>query len=124
MKTTIKKTYQFSAAHWIPTLPEGHRCRNMHGHTYSAEVEVDGFRGVNGYREDKGMVLDFGELDGSMTPIIAALDHSTLNNISKLDIPTVESISRYIFSLLDGLGYSVVSVVVREGNGGSAQTTK
>jgi 6-pyruvoyltetrahydropterin/6-carboxytetrahydropterin synthase len=119
MRTTIKKSYTFSAAHWIPTLPDGHRCRSVHGHTYAVEVEADG------YREDTGMVVDFEKMDSVVKNILDALDHVTLNNIMQLDVPTVEVISRYIMAKLEGITAAYfVSVSVREGNGGSATTTR
>jgi 6-pyruvoyltetrahydropterin/6-carboxytetrahydropterin synthase len=119
MKTTVQKSYQFSAAHWIPTLPEGHKCRSMHGHTYSVTVEVDG------YDENTGMVADFGVIDAVVQVVLAGLDHRTLNNILQLDVPTVEVISRYLLSVFKSSStLRFVAVTVQEGNGGSARTTE
>lgn len=29
----IYKQFTFDAAHFLPNVPEGHKCANMHGHT-------------------------------------------------------------------------------------------
>lgn len=64
--TRISRTYTFSAAHRI----EGHpKCGRLHGHNYILTVEVSGE-----IRED-GMVLDYGELDVIVKPVVEAMDH-------------------------------------------------
>ncbi|MBL7710671.1 MAG: 6-carboxytetrahydropterin synthase, partial [Chitinophagaceae bacterium] len=30
----IYKEFAFDAAHFLPNVPEGHKCKQMHGHTY------------------------------------------------------------------------------------------
>ena len=37
----ICKTFTFDAAHQLHLLPEGHKCRRMHGHTYRVDTYVD-----------------------------------------------------------------------------------
>jgi 6-pyruvoyltetrahydropterin/6-carboxytetrahydropterin synthase len=111
----IGRTYQFEAAHWLPTVAEDHKCRRLHGHQYTVEVMVEG-----AMRED-GMVLDFAEIDGWMMPVIADLDHTTLNNIVALDIPTAEVLSRYILGRLPKV---VASVKVWENNRSWAESTR
>ncbi len=74
----IGKEYKFEAAHYLP-FHDG-KCRNMHGHSYRIEVELEGElqRISNSSSED--MVADFAVLDRIMKPIIDRFDHSVLNN--------------------------------------------
>ena len=39
---TIVREIRFEAAHFLPRTPEGHKCRNLHGHSYAVEVHVIG----------------------------------------------------------------------------------
>ena len=40
--TTVFVEDSFDAAHWLPNVPEGHKCGRMHGHTYRVRLEVSG----------------------------------------------------------------------------------
>lgn len=115
MITTVSKGYTFSAAHWIPTLPEEHKCRRLHGHTYHVTIEV------GGYDPSTGFCVEFTQLDELVGEVLAPLDHQTLNNVVALDVPTVEVLSRYIFGALSER-LAIVAVTVREGEGGAATT--
>jgi 6-pyruvoyltetrahydropterin/6-carboxytetrahydropterin synthase len=90
-KARIGRIYTFDAAHWLPGVPEGHKCRNMHGHTYT--VELTAFGEVS---PQTGMVVDFAMLDESMRPILARLDHGVLNDV--IENPTAENIARFILA--------------------------
>ena len=72
---TVGKEFRFEAAHSLPHLPEGHKCRNMHGHSYRFRVEVKG--PVDG----RGFVKDYAEISEIVDPIVARLDHQNLNDI-------------------------------------------
>lgn len=80
----IAATYEFEAAHQLPRLPEGHKCRRLHGHNYKVEVAV------LGEPDARGFVMDYAELDAIVQPIIARLDHQYLNQIEGLENPTSE----------------------------------
>jgi 6-pyruvoyltetrahydropterin/6-carboxytetrahydropterin synthase len=76
MTSTISREFWFSAAHRI----EGHpKCGRMHGHNYKVVVYL---RGV---LNKQGMVLDFGEVDRVLKPVIDSLDHYTLFSASNID---------------------------------------
>ena len=64
---TIERTYTFSAAHIIPGHP---KCGRMHGHNYKVEVSVTGE--LSG---PQNWIMDFGELDKIVKPLIDRLDH-------------------------------------------------
>lgn len=84
----ITHAFRFEAAHRLPHVPPTHRCRNMHGHTYRAEVTL------SGKVRDDGMVADFYELEMAMAPVLAQLDHATLNEV--MENPTAENIATWI----------------------------
>jgi 6-pyruvoyltetrahydropterin/6-carboxytetrahydropterin synthase len=34
MRARLTKDFRFEAAHTLPSLPEDHKCRRMHGHSF------------------------------------------------------------------------------------------
>jgi 6-pyruvoyltetrahydropterin/6-carboxytetrahydropterin synthase len=94
--TRIGRTYRFESAHHLPLLPEGHRCRNLHGHNYRLEVVV------SGKLDPRGFVMDFAELDAEIMPIIKEVDHRLLNEIEGLENPTAEVIANWFFQRIEG----------------------
>ena len=55
MRVRLVKSFTFEAAHWLPTFPEGHKCRRMHGHSFKVDVVVEGE-----VPPDKGYLIDYG----------------------------------------------------------------
>lgn len=72
MKTRISKVFDFDAGHRLEGLPDGHKCRHLHGHTYRVEIEVCG------EPDDNGMVVDYANLAAAWAPLHDQLDHSYL----------------------------------------------
>lgn len=107
MQVEIFREYRFEAAHALPHVPPGHRCRRLHGHSYRVEVAVAGE-----VDEGTGWLLDFYDLDQRVTPFIEALDHRTLNEIEGLDNPTCEHLCRWLWERLAPVlpGLSIVTV--------------
>lgn len=94
MKYEITKQFHFEAAHSLPHLPEGHKCRCLHGHSYGLTVGVSGFVGALGW------VQDYADISAAVAPIIAELDHRNLNDV----IPyatTAENLAQWIASKLE-----------------------
>ena len=87
--TMIGRFYRFESAHFLPKVPEGHRCRNLHGHNYRVEIVVGG--AVDG----RGFVKDFAEIDAEVVPFLTQLDHKLLNEVPGLENPTAEIIARW-----------------------------
>lgn len=96
--TTITKRYTFEAGHFLPKVPEGHKCARQHGHNYEVEVSV------TGSVRDDGMVMDFFELDRVVNPLVAQVDHRNLNDIPSLENPTAELIAAWFFERIVGKG--------------------
>lgn len=90
---SITRSYRFEAAHWLPHVPEGHKCRNMHGHNYRVDVTVNG-AGQFGGIDARGFVMDFAELDAIVHPLLKLLDHSVINNT--IANPTAEHIAFWV----------------------------
>ena len=67
----VTKSYAFEAAHRL--MHHRGACANLHGHSYTVEVEVTGKLQREGPAE--GMVLDFGDLSKVVRPLIEELDH-------------------------------------------------
>jgi 6-pyruvoyltetrahydropterin/6-carboxytetrahydropterin synthase len=89
----IGKKFKFDAAHFIPNHPG--KCRNLHGHTYQVEVELEG-----PIDPETGMVVDFGEIKEEVGKLMDKLDHCCLNDV--LHLPTAENIAIYLrFHLLE-----------------------
>jgi len=94
--TTIGRSYRFESAHFLPQVPDGHRCKNLHGHNYRVEIVLAG--DVDG----RGFVRDFGEIDADVAPLIAQVDHRLLNEVPGLDNPTAEIIAAWFLDRLAG----------------------
>ena len=101
----------FDAAHFLPNYPG--KCKEMHGHTWTVEVEVEGEADFL-----SGMVIDFKDFKYNIEKVIESLDHSLLNN--KVNPPTCELIASYIKNAILNTGLKVNKVKVQEGDGGWA----
>ena len=88
----IFKEFTFDAAHWLPNVPEGHKCKNMHGHTYRVRFYVRG-----AVDPHTGWVIDFGEIKAAWKPLEKLLDHHCLNDIPGLENSTAENITIWLW---------------------------
>ena len=107
MEAELIRTFRFEAAHSLPNIPEGHKCRRLHGHSYRVDVHV-----VGRVDPHTGWIMDFGELRGAVEPVLADLDHRVLNEVPGLANCTSELLARYIWDrVATGLpGLSAVTV--------------
>jgi queuosine biosynthesis protein QueD len=96
MQVSLTKSFRFEAAHWLPTFPEGHKCRRMHGHSFNVDVVVAGE-----VDPATGYLVDYGQISAAIEPIRQELDHRLLNEIEGLENPTAEQISRWVFERLE-----------------------
>jgi len=105
----IYNEFTFDSAHYLPNLPEGHKCRRLHGHTYTIRIFVKG-------KVDKilGWVIDFGDIEKVSRPIIDELDHMLLNDIDGLENPTCENIARWVWQRLKISIPGLSKVIVKE----------
>jgi len=96
MIARLNKDFYFEAAHTLPSLPEGHKCRQMHGHTFHVRITVEGV-----VDETIGWVYDHKCISDTMKPLIEELDHAYLNDIEGLESPTIERIAAWFWRRLD-----------------------
>ncbi|MCZ6495714.1 MAG: 6-carboxytetrahydropterin synthase QueD [Alphaproteobacteria bacterium] len=105
----IFKRFTFEAAHRLPNLPEGHKCRRLHGHSFAVELHVAG-----PLVAPEDWVMDFAEVTRAFKPLRAQLDHSYLNEIEGLENPTSEVIARWIWERLKPALPQLSKVVLHE----------
>ncbi len=91
-RVRITQGFTFEAAHFLPRVPETHRCRRMHGHSYRVELTLEG-----PVDEQTGFVVDFFDVESAFAPLLAQLDHHCLNDIAGLENPTAELIAVWIW---------------------------
>ena len=89
MKMLVEKTVHFYAAHSVTTFGVGHKCANLHGHTYTLTVWADTL---------PHHPLEFSTLESGIRSIVDKFDHSNLNDHAELigGEPTVERLAAYI----------------------------
>ena len=92
METSITRRYRFAAAHFLPKVPDGHKCKRMHGHNYELEVTI-----IDDVSQS-GFIIDFWDLDKIISQLIELVDHRTLNDIDGLENPTAELIAEWFVS--------------------------
>ena len=107
----ICKKFEFSAAHHLPLMPDGHKCKRVHGHNYVVSVVIESDK-----LDDVGMVVDFGELKIFKSWLDVTLDHHDLNERLNGIHPTSENLCKHFYDhLLDR--FNVVKVRVSETDG-------
>lgn len=105
----IFKRFQFDAAHFLPCVSSGHKCAQMHGHSFRVEIHVQG-----GVDPHTGWVMDFAEIAAAFEPIRRQLDHKNLNDIDGLENPTSENLCRWIWLRLEDRLPQLSRVMVQE----------
>ena len=96
----------FDAAHALNGYPG--ECRNLHGHTWDVEVTVAGRE-----LDEVGIVYDFKSLKDDLAGVLAAYDHSYINEVPPFDVinPTAENLARVIYERLAEIVDRRVSIV-------------
>jgi 6-pyruvoyltetrahydropterin/6-carboxytetrahydropterin synthase len=92
MFVRLTKTFHFEAAHDLPTFPEGHKCRRLHGHSFRFDVVVEG-----DVDPARGYLIDYGDIKKAVEPVIRRLDHYYLNEIDGLSNPTSENLAKWLW---------------------------
>ena len=105
----ISQAFRFEAAHYLPNVPEQHRCRRLHGHSYRVELRLEG-----PVDPATGFVADFLEIESRFGSLFAQLDHNCLNDIEGLENPTAENIAVWIWHRIKPSLPQMASIVVYE----------
>lgn len=115
MTFELSERFYFEAAHTLVRDLESESSRRIHGHTYFAEVALEGEPDSG-----TGMILDLGYFRAELARVRALLDHRLLNEVPKLTAPTLEGLCRFIAEELIAALPHIRSVRVwREPNGDS-----
>ncbi len=109
MHVELSRKYNFSAAHYLPKAPDGHKCRRLHGHSYEIEIAVRGE-----VDRETGWLVDYGDIDAQVEPIVAKLDHRTLNEVYGLENATSEILCGWLWERLQGRLSGLYRVTVAE----------
>ncbi|MCC6232470.1 MAG: 6-carboxytetrahydropterin synthase QueD [Verrucomicrobiales bacterium] len=109
MTLELRRTFQFEAAHLLPLLPDGHKCRRLHGHSFVVEVVVTG-----PCDPVLGWVMDYADIKAAFQPLWERLDHRYLNEVPGLENPTSENIAVWVWRELKPRLPLLSEVVVAE----------
>jgi 6-pyruvoyltetrahydropterin/6-carboxytetrahydropterin synthase len=105
----IYKEITFEAAHLLPNLPDGHKCKRLHGHSFTVRITVDGPIDPN-----VGWVIDYADITKAFEPIYEQLDHRYLNEIEGLENPTSEVLAKWIWEKLKPSLNDLESIELKE----------
>ncbi len=106
----IVKEFSFEAAHFLPNLPDDHKCKRLHGHSFRIEVHVKG-----NLDPTNKWVMDYGEISLIVKPIIEEyLDHRLLNEVEGLENPTSEQIAIWLWNKISNKLKGLYQIVVHE----------
>src|SRR4030095_9912216 len=95
MKVRLTKDFLFESAQTLPCAPEGHKCRQMHGHSFKVEITVEGE-----VDPATGCFYDHAESSRAMNPMVELLDHGYLNEVPGLENPTIENMAAWFWKRL------------------------
>jgi 6-pyruvoyltetrahydropterin/6-carboxytetrahydropterin synthase len=109
MRVRLQKSFSFEAAHQLPTFPDGHKCRRLHGHSFRFDVCVEG-----DVDPAKGYLIDYGDIKRIVDPLVVRLDHYNLNDIEGLSNPTSEILAKWIWDRLRPSLPLLCSIIVHE----------
>ena len=94
----VFKDFTIDCAHSLPNVPDGHKCKNVHGHTYKIRVVLKGE-----IDPVLGWVFDFAEIKTAFEPLKEILDHKYINDVDGLENPTAENLAIWIWNRLAAL---------------------
>src|ERR1700722_11236102 len=109
MFVRLTKSFGFEAAHDLPTFPPDHKCRRLHGHSFRFDLIVEG-----NVPDEKGYLIDYGEIKAAAEPVVARLDHHYLNEIEELSNPTSENVAKWLWDRLKPILPQLSAVIVHE----------
>lgn len=105
----LHKTFRFESAHFLPHVPDDHKCRRVHGHSFQVVVHVRG-----PVDTEKGWVVDYADVEKAWAPLHAMLDHRLLNEVPGLENPTSEMLALWLLERFHVEGAKVHAIRVEE----------
>ena len=112
----VCKEFHIDSSHHLPGMG---KCSNVHGHTWTITIGVDGI-----FNPVTGMLFDFRKLAEIVKPILEKYDHKDLNIY--IEFPSAENLVNLLGKvIIQDLPYTSalesVYVKVQEGSGGWAE---
>jgi 6-pyruvoyltetrahydropterin/6-carboxytetrahydropterin synthase len=108
-RVRLVKSFSFEAAHRLPRLPPEHKCFRLHGHSFHADVHVEG--PIDALQ---GWLVDYADIRAAFEPLQETLDHHYLNDIEGLENPTSENLAIWIWDRLRPALPGLCRIVVHE----------
>lgn len=105
----IYKQFTFDSAHFLPNVPENHKCKRLHGHTYQLTIYLAGDVAV-----EEGWVMDFTDMKEAVQPVLNTVDHHFLNEIPGLENPTTELFAIWFWEKLQPVLPSLKRIELKE----------
>lgn len=105
----IYKKFSVEVAHWLPRVPEGHKCGRLHGHSFQIELHLTG-----PVDERMGWVMDFAEVKAAFQRVEVLMDHHCLNELEGLENPTSENLAQWLWARLKPELPLLSSIVIEE----------
>jgi 6-pyruvoyltetrahydropterin/6-carboxytetrahydropterin synthase len=103
----LSQRFYFEAAHTLHRSIETEGSLRIHGHTYEAEVTMQGRP-----NPETGMLIDLAYLREEIARVREMLDHRFLDEVDGLGPPTLENLCRFIKLNLEGTLFMLCSVSV------------
>lgn len=102
MPFIISKEFAFEAAHHLTKVPEGHKCRRPHGHSYRVIVELQADT-----LDERGFVVDYTDLEPIKSWLDSHWDHQDLNVWFEMDEyggveSTAENLCKFLYDEFKG----------------------
>lgn len=126
----LKTEHSFDAAHFLAHY--NGKCRNIHGHHWRVELEVQG-EALQNDEQEQGMLVDFSTFKHDLRAIVDAFDHTLIvergslsqtleqalrqEGFSVTDVafrPTAENFAKFFYDQMTERGYNVASCSVYE----------
>lgn len=105
----IFQQFTFDSAHFLPLVQDGHKCKNVHGHTYHISVYLEGE-----LDPEAGWVIDFSDVKKVIAPVIATIDHTLLNGVVGLENPTAENLAIWLWNKIKPELSSLKKIEIKE----------
>lgn len=117
MRYEVSQKFYFEAAHTLHRTIDAEGSRRIHGHTYHAEVTLNGSPAL-----ESGMVVDLAILRREIDRVRDALDHRFLDEILELGPATLENLCAFIGKRLSQSLPNVIRVCVKRPASGDSCT--
>lgn len=89
----IFEQFTFDSAHFLPHVPNRHKCKEIHGHTYRLSVFVEGE-----LQNKLEWVMDFAQMKNVIDRVVKSIYYKLLNNISGFKKSSLEIITVWLLN--------------------------